>query len=115
MQHIQCILLKIHQYRVQIIYKSGPKIFIADWHKEGKDKPIKDMDIRIDTIQCVTDILVCISISQIQQASVQDEHLQHLKNTIITGWPSTKDELHSDWSYRDDLAVIDGVVMKAGT
>ena len=77
-------VLKIHQCRVQIIYKPGPKIFIADWlsqhnHKEGKDKPIKDMDIRIDVIQSVTDIPECISISQIQQASVQDEHLQHLK------------------------------------
>ena len=42
-QHIQCILLKIHQYRVQIMYKRGPEIFIVDslsWcsHKEGKDK-----------------------------------------------------------------------------
>ena len=26
-QCIQCILLKIHQYRVQIIYKPGPEIF----------------------------------------------------------------------------------------
>ena len=38
------------------------------------------------------------------------------KNIIISGWPSTKVELHSNlrpyWSYRDDLAVIDGVVMK---
>ena len=30
-QCIQCILLKIHQYRIQIIYKPGPKILIADW------------------------------------------------------------------------------------
>ena len=54
--------------------------------------------------------------NKIQQASVQDKHLQHLKNTIITGWLSIKDELHNDlrpyWSYRDDLAVLDGVVMK---
>ena len=28
-QCIQCKLLKIHQYRVQIIYKPGPEIFIA--------------------------------------------------------------------------------------
>ena len=45
----------------------------------------------------------------------QDEHLQPLKN-IITDWLSTKDQLHIDirpyWSYRDNLAVIDGVVMK---
>ena len=89
-QHIQCILLKIHQYRVQIIYKPGPKIFIADWlsqhsHEEKKDKPIKDMDIRIDTIQSATDIPECMSIAQIQQASAQDDHLQCLKSFIIAG------------------------------
>ena len=64
-QCIQCILLKIHQYRVQIIYKPGPKIFFADWlsqhnHEEGKDEPIKDLDIRIDTIQSVKDIPECV-------------------------------------------------------
>ena len=74
------------------------------------------MDIRIDTIQNVTDIPECISIKKIQQASTQDEHLQHPNSSIIAGWPSTRDELHSDlrldWSYRDDLVVIDGVAMK---
>ena len=85
---------------------------MADWssqHKqrEGKDKLIKDMDIRIDAIQSMTDIPECVSMSQIQQASTQDEHLQCLKSCIITGWPSTKDELHTDlklyWSYRDEV------------
>ena len=46
----------------------------------------------------------------------QAEHLQHLKNTIITGWLSTKDQLCINirpyWSYRDNLTVIDSVVMK---
>ena len=49
-QCIQCIMLKIHQYGVQILYKPGPEIFIEDWllrdnHVESKDKPVKDMDI----------------------------------------------------------------------
>ena len=95
-QHIQCILLKIHPYRVQIIYKPGPEIFIADWlslhhHVKGKDKPIKDMDLRTDAMQNVIGIPECVSISQIQEASTQDDHLQCLKSFIITGWPSTKD------------------------
>ena len=38
------------------------------------------------------------------------------KNIIITGWASAKNQLHIDirpyWSYRDDLAVIDSLVMK---
>ena len=41
---------------------------------------------------------------------------QCLKIIIVTGWLSTKDELHRNirpyWSYKDDLAVIDRVVMK---
>ena len=80
-QCIQHILLKIHQYRVQIIYKLGPKIFIADWlsrhnHIEGKDKPIKDMDVCVDAIQSVTDMPAYVSMAEIQQASAQDNHIQ---------------------------------------
>ena len=87
LQCIQCILLKIHQYRVHILYKSGPELFIADWlllcnHKEGKDKAIRDMDIRVDAILSTADILEYISISQIQHTMAQDEHLYHLKKTI---------------------------------
>ena len=83
---------------------------------EGKDKPIKDMDIRINAIQSVTDILECMSILHIQQASTQDDHLQCLKSFIITGWPSTKGEMHINlkpyWSYRDELDIIEIVMLK---
>ena len=120
-QRIQYILLKIHQYRVQIIYTPGPDIFVAYWlsrhnQVEGKDKPIKDMEVWMDAIQSATDVPECISVAEIQQASVQDDHLQKLKNLIIAGWPDTKDELHVNlkpyWSCRDELAVIDGVILK---
>ena len=79
-QCIQCILLKIHQYRVQIIYKPGPEIFIADWlsrhnHTEGKDKPIKGMDIQVDMIHTTMDMPECVSMAEIQQASSLDNHL----------------------------------------
>ena len=96
-QCIQCILLKIHQYRVQIIYKPGPEIFIADWlsrhnHTEGKNKPIKGMDIQVDAIQTAIDMPECVSVVEIQQESSLDNHLQQLKGIIITGWPDSRDE-----------------------
>ena len=54
--------------------------------------------------------------AEIQEASAQDDHLQNLKNLITAGWPNTKDMLHADlkayWLYRDELAVIDGVILK---
>ena len=72
--------------------------------------------IRINAIQSMRDILECMSISQNQQMTAQDEHLQCLKNVIITGWLNMKDQLHIDirlyWSYKDSPAVIDSIVMK---
>ena len=121
LQCIQHILQKIDQHRVQIIYKPGPEIFIADWllrhnYTEGKDKPITGMDIQVDAIQTAMDMLECISMAEIQWASSQDSHLQQLKSLIITGWLDSKDELHVDlrpyWSYRDELVVIDGIILK---
>ena len=73
---IQHILQNIHQYSVQITYKPGPEIFIADWllrhnHIECKEKPIKDMDVWVDVIQNATDMLECISMAKMQQTSSQ--------------------------------------------
>ena len=72
-QCIQCILLKIHQYRVQIMYKPGPEILIADCllrhnYTEGKDKPIKGMEVQVDMIQTMTDMPECVSMAEIHQA-----------------------------------------------
>ena len=103
------------------MYKPGPDIFIADWlsrhnHVEGKDKLIEDMDTQVDAIQSITDMLECVSMVEIQQASAWDNHLQKLKSFIISGWPDMKDELCADlrpyWSYRGELAVIDGIILK---
>ena len=48
--------------------------------------------------------------------SVLEKLSSLLKTLIIAGWPNTKDVLHADlkayWSYRDELAVIDGVILK---
>ena len=54
------------------------------------------MDVWVDAIQSATDVPECISVAEIEQASIQDDHLQKLKNLIIAGWPNTKDELHVD-------------------
>ena len=120
-QWIQHILLKIHQYRVQIIYRPGPDIFIADWllrynHAEGKVKPIKGMELWVDVMQTTTDMPECLSITELQWVSSQDNHLQNLKHFIITGWPYSKEEISEElklhWSYRDELAVINGIMLK---
>ena len=67
-------------------------MFIADWlsrhnHEENKDAEIPGMKVKVDAMLTVTNILECISIQQLQQATSQDDHLQCLKGYIIIGWP----------------------------
>ena len=85
-------------------------------HTERTDKPIKGVDVQVDAIQTTTDMPECVSVAEIQQASSFNNHLQTLKGIIITGWPDSRDELHADlqlyWSNRDELAVIDGIMLK---
>ena len=74
------------------------------------------MELWVDIIQTATDMPKCLSMTELQQVSSQDNHLQKLKHFIITGWPYSKDEISEElnlyWSYRDELAVIDGVILK---
>ena len=75
------------------------------------------MDVWVDAIQTAMDMPDCVSMAEIQKASSLDNHLQQLTGIIITGWPDSRDELPVDlqpyWSYRDELAVIDGIILKA--
>ena len=119
-QQMQCILLKIHQYRVQILCKPGPEIFIAYWlswhnHEEGKDEPIWDMDMSRCHAKCNRHSGMHLHFTDSAHNDTGWTSSKS-KNIIIRGWPSTKDELHINtrpyWCYRYDLAVIDGVIMK---
>ena len=105
LQCIQHILLKIHQYRVQIMYKPGPDLFV-----------VEDMDVQVDAIQSTTNMPECVSMAKIQEALTQDDHLYQLRNFIIAVWPNMKDELHADLrpyrSCRGELVVIDGIILK---
>ena len=55
-QRLQQILLRIHQYRVKIIYMPGPDLFMPDWlsrqnQNKNKDKEITCMQISISALQ----------------------------------------------------------------
>ena len=78
-QKLQCILLRIHQCRIKMLYKPGSDLFIPDWlswqnHKEDKDSEIFHKKISIDIVQTAVDTPECMSIQDIQWATLQDDH-----------------------------------------
>ena len=53
LQRLQGILLRIHQYRVNMTYEPGPDLFMAPWlsrqnNKEDKDEEIAGMQVNIN-------------------------------------------------------------------
>ena len=53
---------------------------------------------------------------EIRYAAVHDDHIDVLSTYVMYGWPSTRAEVIKEvqpyWSFRDELAVIDGITMK---
>ena len=61
---------------------------MADWlsrhnHSENKDKKITGMQISINVIQSFTNILECMTMHELQEATSEDHHLQHLMKYVI--------------------------------
>ena len=91
-QRLQQIVLRIDQYRVRIIYKPGPDLFIAvqTKHSEDKDVEILGTQLGINAIQTTINITECMTVPELQQVTCQDQHKQCLKEYIIHGWPEQK-------------------------
>ena len=85
-------------------------------HKKNKGAEIPGMQINSNAIQTTTNISDCMTIHKLQQATSQDKLLQHFQEHIIRGWPEHRDDLPQDmrtyWTFCDDMAVIDRVILK---
>ena len=67
-------------------------------------------------IQSTSNMPECLTMQELQKATCQDQHLQYLMEYVTQGWPESKNQLPQDirtyWMFRDDMAVIDWVVIK---
>ena len=80
LQRKQQIFLRIHQFRVKILFKPGLDVFLGDGlsmhnHKGNKYTEIPGMKVKVDTIQTAANIPECLSIQQLQLVTSQDDHL----------------------------------------
>ena len=94
---------------------------MADWmsrqnQKENKGEEIKGMQISVNAMQLTANVPDCMTCNELKEVTSQDQHLQQLMEYIIQGWPDNKDKLLQDvrtyWTLRDDMVVIDGVIIK---
>ena len=126
---LQRMLQKIQGYDYVVEYRSGKSMTLADTLSRlpsQADKTSLDLDLRVDGLDLSKDeIGFCqydfISFTpkkqyQLREATKTDPVLNSLMETIVHGWPDNIKALPVDvrpyWSFRDELAIEDGIIFK---
>ena len=77
---------------------------------------IPRIDISINVIETCMITPECMEIEEIQLAAIGDGHICNLSNYILCDWPATKAKVQKEvklhWSFRYNIAVIEGIAMK---
>ena len=134
-KRLQRMLLRLQKFNLHVKYLPGSQMYIADMlsraylrvdHSKDENVPeyqIFQLSQEQQLFQEIADInqvdYMCLSEGthqQIKRCTVADAALQSLMNTIMTGWPQTKEEApdcnHEYWNYKEELTVQDAVLFK---
>ena len=113
---LQRMLLRLSKYDLDIKYVGSRSVLLADTlsrlvNTEGA-KPVKGLDVTIAQIIKVEGTLL----KSFQEETRADTALRDLQHHIVYGWPNSiqdlSDHIRPFWCFRDELTVMDGLVMK---
>ena len=114
-KRLQRLLLRLQQYDVDLKYKPGSEMYLADALSRASLQNTTQSKAEDETESIhATDFLPISEpqLKEIQAETAQDDTLQQLKKTIISGWPESKKEvpasLHPYFLVRDELSAQDG-------
>lgn len=113
-RRLQGMLLKIHGYDVEVVYRKGKEMYISDMlsraylphHGESNDFE------QVNMVQYLP-----VRPERLQQLKLHNEALQLLNTVIRNGWPEEKRELPIQltpyFSIRDKLSIQDGIIFRS--
>ena len=123
---LQRMLLQLQRYNLIVKYKKGSEQYIADLlsratppHSQS-DIVMKSYDIfctQLEEINATEYTNISdTQIQKIRKETEKDPNLQSLKDTVLKGWPDSK-EMCSPmvldyWTYRDEITLQNGILYK---
>ena len=122
---VQCMMLKLQRYTLNVVYKPGREMYLADTlsraNIEGEDD--KDPELA-EVIEVMVHTVVKNipdspgKLQHIGDVTATDSVLQTLQSVIMEGWPRSRKSLSDDvleyWNIRDELSCVYGLIF-AGT
>ena len=116
------MLLRILDYQLDVMYQPGTKMHLSDalsrlisHNDNSKAKSIPGLDITVHNVEVFTEISP-LSLVKIKCVTRDDPVLQTLKQYIQDGFPENKadcaESVRDYFNFREELAVIDGLIVK---
>ena len=115
------MMLILQWYDLKVKYVPGSEPYVADalsraYLEETKESFIPDLEV--NEVQLTAHLPISQErYSKFQQATAADPTLKALGTVVRNGWPCHKQELplavREDWSCRDEISEIDGLLFKA--
>lgn len=116
-QRLQNLLLSLQKYDIEVKYKPGKTMFLADaLSRNYLDETREELapNLLINQISYLP--VSPEKYRDIQQATSNDEELVTLQDIVQSGWPDTKEHIpaciRTYWPYRDEISTIDGLLFK---
>ena len=118
-KRLQRMLLRLQKYNLQVRYKKGEKMFLADTLSRAYLPEIHTCDFsqQLESVDHMKTLALTEDhIAQIKHASSDDPVLQVLRETVRGGWPESKSEvpecIRACFNFRDELTAQDHLVFK---
>ena len=111
---LQRMLLRLQRYDYTITYRPGKEMILPDSLSRmisNADNKEIDLDFQICHIQFSTPRL-----RELISATREDPILSQLLKYVLNGFPDSRRDMHSEtrnyWSFRDELSIEDGILLK---
>ena len=119
--HLQRMMLRLQRYNLDVVYKPGSQMFVADHlsraflsETDPDDKDVEVFALELETMDPLSTVKISSeSLPRLQKTMDEDPVLQTLKNTILVGWPDPKEEVplsvREYWNFREELTLHNGI------
>jgi transposase InsO family protein len=115
---IQRMMLKLQKYDFKVRYVPGKEQYISDTlsRATGQEQPESEGDeFEVFTVSSLP--ISDEQLNKFHRETELDSTLQMLKKYVATGWPESKDDIVQEarpyWSFREELSISDGLLLKS--
>ena len=121
---LQRMLLRLQRFNLDVNYKPGTQMFIADHLSRASLKATDNTQdnfqvfvLELESLNPSDSIKVTPErLTQLQKATAQDLALETLKTTVVTGWPEKKEQVpiqvRDFWNYREEISLRIGILVQ---